>query len=84
MIKRIVPEPQRVAAEPSSATEEAEQQPAEQQPTKQRELYGEKGKAKKEKGAVRHGLVFFMSFLGGLLGSGIVAAITAVLFKFVL
>ncbi len=84
VIKRIVPEPSRGTPETPTA-EDAEQMPAEQQPTKQRELYGEKnGKAKNEKGGVRHGLVFFMSFLGGLFGSGIVAAITAVLVKFVL
>lgn len=34
--------------------------------------------------SARPGLVLFMSFLGGVLGSGFVAAITAILLKFVI
>lgn len=80
VIKRIEEQPRVVQV----VSEDGEQLPVEQQPPqqKERELYGKK--KEKEKGGVRHGLVFFMSFLGSLFGSGIVAAIAAVLVKFVL
>lgn len=45
-----------------------------------RQLYG----PRKSGGNARPGLVLFMSFLGGVLGSGFVAAITAILLKFVI
>lgn len=45
-----------------------------------RQLYA----PRKSGGNARPGLVLFMSFLGGVLGSGFVAAITAILLKFVI
>lgn len=64
------------------ATENVENPPAVKQPN-ERQLYGSKSSEKEVKG-VRAGLVFFMSFLGGIVGSGVVAAVTAILMKFVL
>ena len=47
---------------------------------KERKLYGEKKSS--EVSGIRRGTVFFMSFLGGLFGSGIAATIVAMLFRF--
>ncbi len=72
IIKRIVEAPQPVAENEEKAVEPVE--------VKQRELYGKKQGG----GTVRPGLVLFMSFLGGIIGSGFVAAVTAILLKFVI
>lgn len=82
--KRVIEEPQ-VQQQAAPMTEEGavqvQQQSEQPQQKKERKLYGEK---KRAAGGVKRGMVFFMSFLGGLLGSGVVATITAVLMKFVL
>lgn len=70
VIKRAVEQP-KVAESIAEPTVEEPQK-------KERQLYG-----KKQAGAVKPGLVLFMSFLGGIIGSGFVAAITAILLKFV-
>ena len=76
VIKRIEPE------EPIQTSEEAVGESAEEavQSTakndKQLEVPGGR--------SAKPGLVLFMSFLGGVLGSGFVAAITAILLKFVI
>lgn len=74
--------PQIIASAPSE--ESAEQNSAETQlapkSKKERKLYGEK--KSNEVSGIRRGTVFFMSFLGAIFGSGVVAAITAVLLKF--
>lgn len=51
-------------------------------PSQDRQLYEAPAKPKEKN--VNRGLLFFLSFLGSLLGSGVVAAITAVIIKFVL
>ncbi|MDE5601885.1 MAG: hypothetical protein K2J16_05250 [Clostridia bacterium] len=82
VFKIIHEEPQQIAVTPSE--ESAEQNSAETQlaqpSKKERKLYGEK--KSNEVSGIRRGTVFFMSFLGAIFGSGVVAAITAVLLKF--
>ncbi len=72
IIKRIEPAEKAVTGEEIKT-------PAEET-KKERVLYGEKSGAK----GVKPGLVLFMSFLGGIIGSGFVAAVTAILLKFVI
>ncbi len=48
----------------------------------QRESYDKKTKEPKPQKKVNNGLVFFMAFLGGILGSGIVSAIAIIVQKF--
>ena len=74
VIKRIV------EAQKNSSDNIIEEKPIEVVETKKRELYGKK----RSGGVVRPGLVLFMSFLGGIIGSGFVAAVTAILLKFVI
>lgn len=74
IIKRIEPEE-------NSSESDAEAKPdAVAEEVRERQLYG----PQKNAGGARPGLVLFMSFLGGVLGSGFVAAITAILLKFVI
>lgn len=75
VIKRIEQEEKNSTEEtPTTEGEQTEEEKGE------RQLYG----PKRNVGAVKPGLVLFMSFLGGILGSGFVAAITAILLKFVI
>ncbi len=72
IIKRIAEaEPAREAEDGESAEEKKERVP-----------YG--GKKKKEVAGIKRGMVFFMSFLGCLFGSGIVSAIAILVVKFAL
>ena len=65
-------------------TPQAQPQAAEQAdaPKGERVPYGEK-KQKAEAPRVKSGVVFLMAFLGGLMGSAIVAAVTVLIIKFV-
>ncbi len=72
----------RLEEPPKPALEEDEQDRNTPAPVvKERVPYGEKKRSKTEQ--VRRGAVLFMSFLGGLLGSAIVAAVTVILTRFV-
>ena len=84
VIKIIEEEPQQVSISVASteAVEEQAQSEALPEAKKERKLYGEK--KSNEVSGIRRGTVFFMSFLGAIFGSGVVAAITAVLLKFVI
>lgn len=74
VIKRI--EPEEMA---STEDLDAEHHEENAEDSKERQLYGGKNA-----GQAKPGLVLFMSFLGGVLGSGFVAAITAILLKFII
>ena len=76
VIKRVDPVEKQTAGEDASIAENAEIT----EDAGERQLYG----PKRNTGAVKPGLVLFMSFLGGVIGSGFVAAITAILLKFVI
>ncbi len=76
VIKRVDP----VEKQTSVEEESAESTAGETEDPGERQLYG----PKRGGGAVKPGLVLFMSFLGGVIGSGFVAAITAILLKFVI
>lgn len=69
----------RAAAQPVQSGD-AEAVETKEKEVKERLTYGDKKRAV----GVRPGLVLFMSFLGGILGSGVVAAITALLLKFII
>ncbi len=76
VIKRVDPVEKQTSAEEESAESTA----VETEDPGERQLYG----PKRGGGAAKPGLVLFMSFLGGVIGSGFVAAITAILLKFVI
>ena len=76
VIKRIDP----VESPSSEDGEQPEEVVVSLENTGERQLYG----PQKNTGNAKPGLVLFMSFLGGVLGSGFVAAITAILLKFVI
>ena len=76
VIKRVDPVEKQTSVEEESADSTA----VETEDSGERQLYG----PKRGGGAVKPGLVLFMSFLGGVIGSGFVAAITAILLKFVI
>jgi len=77
---RVIKRAAEVAKPVSGGSEDAAEVPAETQ--KERVSYGER--KRRTVGGVRPGIVFFMSFLGGIIGSGFVAAVTAIILKFVI